>query len=57
MYSVVMVFHGNANVKKLNFIEKQMLNNVNAPLGDFHDWEAITSWAVAIADVLRQVAP
>jgi len=52
----IAVFHGSANVKKLNFIEKQMLNTVKAPLGDFRDWEAITSWALSIADDLRQAA-
>ena len=49
----IAVFHGNVNMKKLNFIEKWMLKNVQAPLGDFRDWEAITSWATAIADVLK----
>lgn len=52
----IAVFHGSANVKKLNFIEKRMLSIVKAPLGDFREWEAITSWATAIADVLRQEA-
>jgi menaquinone-dependent protoporphyrinogen oxidase len=40
--------------KKLNFIEKWMLKNVKAPLGDFRDWEAITSWATDIAGVLKE---
>lgn len=50
----IAVFHGNVNMKKLNLIEKWMINNVKAPLGDFRDWEAITSWAMAIADVLKE---
>ena len=50
----IAVFHGNVNIKKLNFIEKWMIKNVKAPLGDFRDWEAITSWATAIADVLKE---
>jgi hypothetical protein len=41
-------------VNKLNFIEKWMLKNVKAPIGDFRDWEAITSWATAIADALQE---
>jgi len=41
-------------VKKLNLIEKWMINNVKAPLGDFRDWEAITSWTTAIADALKE---
>jgi menaquinone-dependent protoporphyrinogen oxidase len=48
----IAVFHGNADVNKLNFIEKRMLDTVKAPLGDFRDWEAITSWAGAIASAL-----
>ena len=50
----VAVFHGDVNMKKLNFIEKWMIKNVKAPPGDFRDWEAITSWATAIADVLKE---
>jgi len=42
------------NIEKLNLIEKWMLRNVKAPPGDFRDWEAITSWAMAIADVLKE---
>jgi menaquinone-dependent protoporphyrinogen oxidase len=48
------VFHGAVDVNKLNFIEKWMIKNVKAALGDFRDWEAITSWAMAIADLLKE---
>jgi len=50
----IAVFHGAMNMKKLNLIEKWMINKVKAPLGDFRDWDAITSWARAIADVLKE---
>ncbi len=50
----ITVFHGAINMKKLNLIEKWMINKVKAPLGDFRDWDAITSWATAIADVLKE---
>ncbi len=50
----IAVFHGAINIEKLNFIEKWMINNVKAPLGDFRDWDAITSWATTIADVLKE---
>ncbi|MFQ6009052.1 MAG: flavodoxin domain-containing protein, partial [Candidatus Zixiibacteriota bacterium] len=50
----IAVFHGNVDMKKLNFIEKWMIKNVKAPVGDFRDWEAVTSWAMAIADVLKE---
>jgi menaquinone-dependent protoporphyrinogen oxidase len=48
----IAVFHGATDVNKLNFIEKWMIKNVKAPVGDFRDWEAITSWATAIAGEL-----
>jgi menaquinone-dependent protoporphyrinogen oxidase len=48
------VFHGAVDVNKLNFIEKWMLKNVKAPLGDYRDWEAITAWATAIAEALQE---
>ena len=50
----IAVFHGALNMKKMNLIEKWMIKNVKAPLGDFRDWDAITSWAAAIADVLKE---
>lgn len=50
----IAVFHGAIYKQKLNFIEKWMINNVKAPLGDFRDWDAITSWATNIADVLKE---
>jgi menaquinone-dependent protoporphyrinogen oxidase len=50
----IVVFHGAVNVDKLNFIEKWMMNNLKAPVGDFRDWEAITAWASSIADALKK---
>ena len=50
----VAIFHGAVDVGKLNLIEKWMLKNVKAPIGDFRDWDAITSWAAAIADALKK---
>jgi menaquinone-dependent protoporphyrinogen oxidase len=50
----IAVFHGAVDVGKLNFIEKWMLKNTKSPVGDFRNWDAITSWATAIADVLNQ---
>jgi hypothetical protein len=32
-----------------------MLKNVETPVGDFRDWEAITAWATAIAEELQEV--
>lgn len=50
----IAVFHGDVNMKKLNFIEKQMIKTVNALSGDFRDWETITTWAASIAAVLKE---
>jgi len=48
----IALFHGAADVNKMNPIEKWMLKNVKAPVGDFRDWKAITAWAGSIADTL-----
>jgi len=50
----IAVFLGDVNMKKLNFIEKWMLRNVKSPVGDFRDWEAITSWTRTIANALKE---
>jgi menaquinone-dependent protoporphyrinogen oxidase len=52
----IVLFRGLVNPNKLNFMEKLMIKNVKAPVGDFRDWDAITSWAAAIADVLKKSA-
>lgn len=51
----VAVFHGDLNVKKLNFLEKWVINNVKSPIGDFRDWDAITTWATTIANELKEM--
>ncbi len=48
----IALFHGVLNMQKLNFAEKLLLKAMKAPVGDFRDWEAITSWAEAIANTL-----
>ncbi len=49
----IAVFHGLMGMKKLNLAEKLIIKAVKAPGGDFRDWDAITSWATAIADALK----
>jgi len=49
----IAVFGGYVNTDKLNFIEKTMIKNVKAAVGDFRDWNAIVSWATTIADALK----
>ena len=53
----IAVFHGDVNMKKLNFIEKEMLKTARALSGDFRDWNAISAWAGTIADDLLREAP
>jgi hypothetical protein len=48
------MFHGAIDIKKMSFLEKWVLKNVKAPAGDYRDWEAITSWARAIAGQLKK---
>lgn len=48
------VFHGNLDLERLGFIERTMIKNVKAPVGDFRDWEMITNWATAVANTLKQ---
>jgi len=50
----IAVFHGKADVQKLNPFEKWIMKKVKAPHGDFRDWDAIASWATRIADELKQ---
>ncbi len=52
----VTVFNGAVDTAKLSGLEKWMINKVNAPLGDSRDWDAITSWAKAIAGELKREA-
>jgi len=49
-------FHGVLDTKKLSLPEKLIIKGINAPIGDFRDWEAITSWARAIAEALKKEA-
>jgi len=50
----IAVFHGFINMKKLNFFERFAFKKAADLQGDFHDWDAIISWANAIADTLNK---
>jgi menaquinone-dependent protoporphyrinogen oxidase len=39
------IFAGRIDLSKLSFIQRWMVGKVNAPVGDFRDWEAIAKWA------------
>jgi menaquinone-dependent protoporphyrinogen oxidase len=49
----IAIFHGALDARKMGPLEKWMIKNVKAPLGDFRKWEAITAWATAIAAALK----
>lgn len=49
-------FSGEIDPGKLTFVEKMLVKGINAPTGDYRDWEAIESWANSIADALKQDA-
>ncbi|MGB2895248.1 MAG: flavodoxin domain-containing protein [Anaerolineales bacterium] len=46
-------FHGVLDIEKLSLAEKLLIKGIKAPVGDFRDWDAITSWAEAIAAALK----
>ena len=50
----IKVFHGMLIKEKLSPILRLMIKKVEAGIGDFRDWDAITAWAKNIADVLKQ---
>ena len=50
----IAVFHGAADPKKMNFIERWMIKNVKAPMGDLRDWSVINAWASGIAGALQR---
>ena len=47
-------FHGVLDMKELSLAEKLVIKGIKAPVGDFRDWDAINSWAVAIAEALKK---
>lgn len=44
----VTAFHGAIDMAKLSGFEKWIIKKVNAPIGDFRDWDMITAWAKTI---------
>jgi menaquinone-dependent protoporphyrinogen oxidase len=52
----IALFHGELDMDELGFIERTMVKNVKAPVGDFRDWEAIAAWATAVAESLKEAA-
>ena len=49
------MFFGALDREQLSFGERMIVKAVKAPEGDFRDWDAIASWADAIADELAAI--
>ena len=49
------IFFGALDRSKLGFGERMIVKAVNAPDGDFRDWDAIRAWADSIAAELRAI--
>jgi len=47
-------FHGAMDMKKLNFAERLVIKGLKAPVGDSRDWNAISAWAISIAETLKK---
>jgi menaquinone-dependent protoporphyrinogen oxidase len=50
------IFHGAADESKMGRIDRWLLKNVKAPIGDYRDWDAIVAWVTAIAKTLQEEA-
>ncbi len=53
----IVVFHGNIDPEHVNLIERTAVKAIKKPFGDFRDWNAVTSWALSVAQVLKHEAP
>ena len=49
-------FHGAMDMKKLNFAERLVVKGLKTPVGDSRDWNAISAWAMTIAETLKKEA-
>lgn len=50
----LVVFHGAIDTEKLSGLETWMINRINAPVGDYRDWQAIRDWANGVAEAIKQ---
>lgn len=51
------VFAGKIDKSKLSFGERAIAGALRVPEGDYRDWDSITIWASAIADILDDEIP
>lgn len=50
----IAVFHGALDMNKLNSIHRYMVKKIDAPVGDYRDWEHVSQWAKKIASRLKE---
>ncbi len=53
----IAVFHGNIDPRRVNLIEKTAVKALKKPFGDSRNWNAITAWAISIAETLKVAEP
>jgi menaquinone-dependent protoporphyrinogen oxidase len=50
-------FHGALDLKRLSLPERVIIKGINAPVGDFCDWTAVTEWTAQVVRELAEPAP
>lgn len=50
----ITVFHGAVDKKTLGFIERWIVKRIEAPTGDFRDWEAVDTWVDTITEFFNE---
>jgi menaquinone-dependent protoporphyrinogen oxidase len=48
-------FGGEIDMQKLSLSEKLLVKGIQAPTGDYRDWQAIEAWARGIAEQLKEM--
>lgn len=48
------VFHGRLALEELTFLDRVIIKNVQAEIGDFRDWEMIETWADKVVTKLSE---
>lgn len=50
-------FHGKLDLKQLSLADRLIVKTIQAPIGDFRNWETITAWTTGISHTLRELVP
>jgi menaquinone-dependent protoporphyrinogen oxidase len=52
----IALFHGAVDMDKLSGLHRFMVKKINAPTGDFRNWQQISEWAEGIAAELKKTS-